>query len=188
MVQLSHPYMTAGKAIALTRQTFVGKVMPLLFNMLSRLVITFLPRTRVVQSDATHTLKSSFISLKCHIPQCDNFVVFIFQANLWLQAACLSLPLPDFWVFSAHSQYSCSQGIFTCHGKKFSECLCLTQLRLQRINRHTLWTWLQQYVHPVILAAKDCGLQQPESSFSPVSSWICLQFLFFPLRRDSQGS
>ena len=43
-VQLSHPYMTAGKTIALTRQTFVGKVMSPLLNMLSRLVITFLPR------------------------------------------------------------------------------------------------------------------------------------------------
>ena len=45
-VQLSHPYMTTGKTIALTRWTFVGKVMPLLFNMLSRLVITFLPRSK----------------------------------------------------------------------------------------------------------------------------------------------
>ena len=43
-VQLSHPYMTTGKTIALTRQTFVSKVISLLFNMLSRLVITFLPR------------------------------------------------------------------------------------------------------------------------------------------------
>ena len=45
-VQLSHPYMTNGKTIALTRRTFVGKVMSLLFNMLSRLVITSLPRTK----------------------------------------------------------------------------------------------------------------------------------------------
>ena len=45
IVQLSHPYMTAGKTIALTRRTFVGKVMSLLFNM-SRLVITFLPRSK----------------------------------------------------------------------------------------------------------------------------------------------
>ena len=45
-VQLSHPYMTTGKTIALTRQTFVEKVMALLFNMLSRLVITFLPRSK----------------------------------------------------------------------------------------------------------------------------------------------
>ena len=45
-VQLSHPYMTTGKTIVVTRWTFVGKVMPLLFNMLSRLVITFLPRSK----------------------------------------------------------------------------------------------------------------------------------------------
>ena len=46
IVQLSHPYMTTGKTIALTRRAFVGKVMPLLFNMISRLVITFLPRSK----------------------------------------------------------------------------------------------------------------------------------------------
>ena len=46
IVQLSHPYMTNGKTIALTRRTFVGKVMSLLLNMLSRLVITFLPRSK----------------------------------------------------------------------------------------------------------------------------------------------
>ena len=46
IVQLSHPYMTAGKTIALTRQTFVSKVTSLLFNTLSRLVITFLPRSK----------------------------------------------------------------------------------------------------------------------------------------------
>ena len=46
VVQLSHPYMTTGKTIALTRQTFVGKVMSLLFNVLSRLVIAFLPKSK----------------------------------------------------------------------------------------------------------------------------------------------
>ena len=46
IVQLSHPYMTTGKTIALSRQTFVGKVMSLLFNMLSRLLLTFLPRSK----------------------------------------------------------------------------------------------------------------------------------------------
>ena len=48
IVQLSHPYMTTGKTIALTRQTFVGKVMSLLFNMLSRLAITFRPRSKLL--------------------------------------------------------------------------------------------------------------------------------------------
>ena len=46
MVQLSHPYMTTGKTIALTVRTFVGKVMSLLFNMLSRFFIAFLPRSK----------------------------------------------------------------------------------------------------------------------------------------------
>ena len=46
ILQLSHPYMTSGKTIALTRWTFVGKVMSLLFNMLSRLVMTFIPRSK----------------------------------------------------------------------------------------------------------------------------------------------
>ena len=50
MVQLSHPYMTIGKTIALTRWTFVGKVMSLLFNMLSRFVIAFLPRSKLLNS------------------------------------------------------------------------------------------------------------------------------------------
>ena len=58
-VQLSHPYMTTGKPIALTRQTFVGKVMSLLFNMLSSLVITYLPkRKRLLFHGCSHHLQS----------------------------------------------------------------------------------------------------------------------------------
>ena len=54
-VQLSHPYMTTGKTIALTRQAFVGKVISLLFNMLSRLVITFLPRNNCLLISWLHS-------------------------------------------------------------------------------------------------------------------------------------
>ena len=59
IVQLSHPYMTTGKNIVLTRQNFVGKVMALLFNMLSRFVITFLPSSKCVLTYFHHlkTLK-----------------------------------------------------------------------------------------------------------------------------------
>ena len=62
IVQLSHPYMTTGKTKALTRQTFVGKVMSLLFNMLSRLIITFFPRSKhllisLLQSPSTVILE-----------------------------------------------------------------------------------------------------------------------------------
>ena len=56
-VQLSHPYMTTGKTIALTRRTFVSKVMSLLFNMLSRLVITFLPRSKHLLHGCSHHLQ-----------------------------------------------------------------------------------------------------------------------------------
>ena len=59
-VQLSHPYMTTRKTIALTRRTFVGKVMPLFFNMLSRLVIPFLPRSKRLNFMATVTICSDF--------------------------------------------------------------------------------------------------------------------------------
>ena len=66
MVQLSHPYMTTGKTIALTRWTFVGKVMSLLFNMLSSLVIAYLPRSKRLliswlQSPSAVILKSKKI-------------------------------------------------------------------------------------------------------------------------------
>ena len=55
MVQLSHPYMTTGRTIALTRQTFVGKVMAPFFNMLSRLVIAFLPRNKRLLISRLHS-------------------------------------------------------------------------------------------------------------------------------------
>ena len=64
MVQLSHPYMTTGKTIALTTRTFVGKVMSLLLNMLSRLVITFLPRSKYL-SNYNCLLKDQFSGLIC---------------------------------------------------------------------------------------------------------------------------
>ena len=65
MAQLSHPYMTTGKAIALTRRTFVSKVMSLLFNTLSRLVIAFLPKSkRLFHFMAAVTICSDFADPK----------------------------------------------------------------------------------------------------------------------------
>ena len=72
-VQLSHPYMTTGKTIALTRRTFVGKVMSLLFNMLSRLVITFLPRSKRLNFMAAVTISNDFGAPQnkvCHCFHC----------------------------------------------------------------------------------------------------------------------
>ena len=71
MAQLSHPYMTTGKTIGLTRWTFVGKVMSLLFDMLSRLVISFLPRSKYLlsswlQSPSAVTLKPPKNKVRCY--------------------------------------------------------------------------------------------------------------------------
>ena len=60
MVQVSHPYMTARKTIALTAWTFVGKVMSLLFNMLSRFLIAFLPRSKCLNFMVAVTICSDF--------------------------------------------------------------------------------------------------------------------------------
>ena len=77
-VQLSHPYPTTGKTIALTRQTFVGKVMSLLLNMLSRLVLTFLPRSK-------HLLISWVLK------NCESLPVFILCYWPWWMERLLSL-------------------------------------------------------------------------------------------------
>ena len=69
-LQLSHPYMTTGKNIALTRQTFVGKVVSLLFNMLSRLVIIFLPRSTCLNFMASITICSDFGAPKNKVYHC----------------------------------------------------------------------------------------------------------------------
>ena len=91
-IQLSHPYMATGKTIALTRQTFVGKVMSLLLNMLSRLVITFLPRSKhlliswlqlpsavileppKIKSDTVSTVSPSI----CHEVMGPDAMIFVF--------------------------------------------------------------------------------------------------------------
>ena len=64
MAQISHPYMTTGKAIALTIQTFVGEVMSLLFNMLSRFVIAFLPRSKHLLISWLHSPSAVILELK----------------------------------------------------------------------------------------------------------------------------
>ena len=89
IVQLSHPYMTTGKTIALTRQTFLGKVMSLPFNILSRLVISFLPRSKHLliswlQSPSAVILepkkiKSTTVSLSiCHEVMGPDAMILVF--------------------------------------------------------------------------------------------------------------
>ena len=98
MVQLLHPYMTTGKTIALTRRTFVGKVMSLLLNMLSRLVIAFLPRTKCLLISWLQSICSDF----------------------WVQENKVS---HCFHCFPIYFPWSDGTG---CHD--FSECWALSQL------------------------------------------------------------
>ena len=88
IVQLSHPYMTTGKTIALTRQTFVGKVMSLFFNMLSRLVITFFPRSKclLMVNNLDSILKTRDITLptKVRLVKTIVFPVVIYGCESWL--------------------------------------------------------------------------------------------------------
>ena len=92
MVQLSHPYMTTGKTIALTIPTFVGKIMSLLFNMLSRFVIAFLPRSKhlliswlwspsavILEAKKIKSLTVSIVSLSiCHEVMGSNDMILVF--------------------------------------------------------------------------------------------------------------
>ena len=85
IVQLSHPYMTTGKTIALTRWTFVGKVMSLVLNMLPRLVITFLPRSKRLliswlQSPSA-VIWTLVMSVECIWRRVGEMVVFIFYIS-----------------------------------------------------------------------------------------------------------
>ena len=89
-VQLSHPYMTTGKTIALTRWTFAGKAMPLLFNMLSRLVITFLPRSK-------HLLISWLQSPSAMILEPPNTVSYCFHCS---PPICHEVMGPDTMIFT----------------------------------------------------------------------------------------
>ena len=85
IVELSHPYMTTGKTIALTRRTFDGQVMSLLFNMLSRLVITFLPRSKHLLISWLQSPSAVVSNQFLHI----KFIIMIVLENalkvLWLK-------------------------------------------------------------------------------------------------------
>ena len=109
IVQLSHPYMTTGKTIALIRRTFVGKVLSLLCNMLSRLVITFLPRSKHLliswlQSPSAVILEPSPPNKVCHCFHCFPFT-------------CHEVMGPDamifvFWMLSFKPTFSLSSFTF----------------------------------------------------------------------------
>ena len=106
--QLSHPHMTTEKTIALTRQTFVGKVMPLLFNMLSRLVITFLPRSK-------HLFISWLQSPSAVIlepPKIKSLTVSTISPSICHEVMGLDAMILVFWILSFKPAFSLSSFAF----------------------------------------------------------------------------
>ena len=108
MVQLSHPYMATGKTIALTRQTFVGKIMSLLFNTLSRLVIAFLPRSKRLliswlQSPSTVILEPKKMK---------SDTVSLFSPSICHEVMGLGAVILAFWMLSFKPAFSLSSFTF----------------------------------------------------------------------------
>ena len=105
-VQLSHPYMATGKTIALTRQAFVGKAMSLLFNMLSRLVITFLPRTNVQL--VISRIRVWFLCIPINRPYFILLIFLIYLCNVYLFWLHLALVAAHGIFVEAYRIFSCS--------------------------------------------------------------------------------
>ena len=108
IVQLSHPYMTTGKTIALTRWTFVGKVMSLLFNMLSRLVITFLSRSKRLLISWLQSPSAVILEP----PKIKSDTVSTFSPSICHEVMGLEAMILVFWMLSFKPTFSLSSFIF----------------------------------------------------------------------------
>ena len=126
IVQLSHPYMTTGKTIALTRRTFAGKVMSLLFNMLSRLVITFLPGNKCL---LISWLQSPSAMILEH-PKIKSATV---SPSICHEVMGLDAMILVFWMLSFKPTFSLSSFTF----KVFSLDFLLEQL----MSSSHVWMW-----------------------------------------------
>ena len=104
IVQLSHPYMTTGKTIALTRQTFVDKVMSLLFNMLSRLVITFLLRSKHLLISWLQSPSAVILEPK----KIKSVTVSIISLSVWPEVMGSDVMILVFWMLSFKPAFSLS--------------------------------------------------------------------------------
>ena len=107
-VQLSHPYMTTGKTIALTRWTFVGKVMSLLFNMLSRLVITFLPRSKCLLISWLQSLSAVILEP----PKIKSLTVSTVSSSICHEVIGPDAMILVFWMLSFKPTFSLSSFTF----------------------------------------------------------------------------
>ena len=108
IVQLSHPYMTTGKTIALSRQTFVGKVMFLLFNTLSRLVIDFFPRSKRLLISWLQSPSAVILEP----PKIKSIIVSIVSPSIWHEVMGLDAMILILWMLSFKPTFSLSSFTF----------------------------------------------------------------------------
>ena len=145
MIQLSHPYMATGKTIALTKQTFVGKVMSLLFNMLSRLVIAFLPRSK----DLLISWLQSASAVIWEPRKIKSVTVSIVSPFICHGVMGLDAMILVFWVLTFKTFFSLSS--FTLIKKLFSFSL-LSAIRVVSSAIRNCWyfsqqSWFQLVIH-----------------------------------------
>ena len=144
-MQLSHPYITTGKTIALTRQTFVGKVMSLLFNMVSRLVIDFSSKDQVsFNSMAAVTICSDFGAQKNKVCHCFHCILIYLPWSNGLEYDI------SFWMLSFKPTFSLSSLTFI---KKLFSSFSLSALRVISLHIWGYWyfswqSWFQVILHP----------------------------------------
>ena len=123
IVQFSHPYMITGKTIALTRQTFVGKVMSLLFNILSRLVIAFLSRSKRVLISWLQSPSAVILEPK----KIKSVTVSIVSPSIYHEVMGLDAMIFDFWMLSFKPTFSLSSFTFI---KRFFSSSSLSAIRV----------------------------------------------------------
>ena len=179
MIQFSHPYMTTGKTIALTRWTFVGKVMSLLFNTLLMLVIAFLPRSSSVQLFscvwlfATHGLQHTRLPCPSPTPEsCSNSC----PLSWWCHPTISSSVIP----FSSCLQLSQHQGLF--QWVSFSHQVAKV-LEFQLQHQSFQWIFRTDFLYDWLVGSpcspRDSQESSPTPQFKSISSSV-LNFLHSP--------
>ena len=149
MIQLSYPYMTTGKTIAFTRWTFVGKVMSLLFNMLSRLVIAFLPKSKRLLISWLWSPSAVILESK----KIKSVTVSIVSPSIYHEMMGPDAMILVFWMFSFKPAFSCSSFTFL---KRFFSSSSLSvikvvysaYLRLLIFPLPAPQSWFQLWPHP----------------------------------------
>ena len=150
-VQLSHPYMTTGKTIALTRWTFVGKVMSLLFNMLSMLVITFLPSSKRLLISWLQSLSAVILEP----PKIKSATVSTVCSSICHEVMGPDAMILVFWMLSFKPTFSLSTFTFIKRLFSFSLLSAICFLPLEWYHLH-IWgcyyfsqqSWFQLVIHP----------------------------------------